>query len=180
MANFVRRDAVVWFSGSASQVTLVVENLPASAGDIRDTGLIPGSGRSPGGGHDHQLQHSCLENCMDRGAWSAPMNGVEESWMWLTTHTHSKNLWRTVVLSKMLERRNRNFFGHCGSKDRLINMSQLENKWMLKWDSTTCSEKEMMIVCFGVLIWNMGLTYEWDLISRSWKKNEQHHGRMFQ
>ena len=134
MANFVRRDAVVWFSGSASQVTLVVENPPASAGDIRDTGLIPGSGRSPGGGHDHQLQHSCLENCMDRGAWSAPMNGVEESWMWLTTHTHSKNLWRTVVLSKMLERRNRNFFGHSGSKNRLINMSQLENKWMLKWD----------------------------------------------
>ena len=49
-----------------SQVALVVENPPANAGDIRDAGLIPGSGRSPGGGHDHPLQHSCLENPMDR------------------------------------------------------------------------------------------------------------------
>ena len=38
------------------------------AGDIRDTGLIPGSGRTPGGGHGNQLQYSCLENPMDRGA----------------------------------------------------------------------------------------------------------------
>ena len=52
----------------ASQVALVVENLPANAGDIRDAGLIPGLGRSPGGGHRNPLQCSCLENPTDRGA----------------------------------------------------------------------------------------------------------------
>ena len=54
----------------ASQVALVVKNLPANAGDIRDAGSIPGSGRSPGGGHGNPLQHSCLENTMDRGDWA--------------------------------------------------------------------------------------------------------------
>ena len=46
----------------ASQVALVVKSLPASAGDVRDVGLIPGSGRAPGGGHGNPLQYSCLEN----------------------------------------------------------------------------------------------------------------------
>ena len=46
----------------------MVKNLPASAGGSRDLGLIPGSGRSPGGGHSDPLQYSCLENPMDRGA----------------------------------------------------------------------------------------------------------------
>ena len=53
----------------ASQVDLVVNNLPANAGDIRDAGLVPESGRSPGEGHGNPLQYSCLENPMDRGAW---------------------------------------------------------------------------------------------------------------
>ena len=55
----------------ASQVVLVVKNLPPNARDIRDAVLIPGSGRSPGGGHGNPLQHSCLENPMDRGAQRA-------------------------------------------------------------------------------------------------------------
>ena len=50
-------------------MVLVVKNLPANAGDIRDTGSVSGSGRSPGGGNGHLLQYSCLENPMDRGAW---------------------------------------------------------------------------------------------------------------
>ena len=54
-------------SNWASQVGLVVKNLPAQAGDIRYAGLIPGSGRSPGGGQGNPLQYSCLENPMDRG-----------------------------------------------------------------------------------------------------------------
>ena len=49
----------------------MVKNLPVDAGDIRDVGLIPGSGRSPGGGHGNPLQYSCLENPLDRGAWQA-------------------------------------------------------------------------------------------------------------
>ena len=57
--------------GWASQVTLVVKNLPANAGDIRDAGSIPGSGRSLGGGYGNPLQYSCLENTMDRGEWWA-------------------------------------------------------------------------------------------------------------
>ena len=56
-------------SYGASQVALVVKNPPASAGDIRDAGSIPGLGRSPGGGLGNPPEHSCLENPMDRGAW---------------------------------------------------------------------------------------------------------------
>ena len=53
----------------ASQMVLVAKNLPASAGDARDTGSIPGSGRSSAVGHGNSLQYSCLESSMDRGAW---------------------------------------------------------------------------------------------------------------
>ena len=63
----------------ASQVVLVIKNPPANAGDIRDSGSIPGSGISPGGGHGNTLgilQYSCLENPMDRGAWQAMVHGV--------------------------------------------------------------------------------------------------------
>ena len=51
----------------ASQVALVVKNLPPNAGDVRDTCSIPGLGRSPGGENGNSLQYSCLENPMDRG-----------------------------------------------------------------------------------------------------------------
>ena len=50
-----------------------------SSGDIRDMGLIPGLGRSPGGGHGTPLQSSCLENPMDGGAWQTAVHGVTES-----------------------------------------------------------------------------------------------------
>ena len=63
----------------ASQVVVVVKNSPANAGDIRDVGLIPGLGRSPGGGHGNPLQYSCLENPMDRGAWLGTVHGVAKS-----------------------------------------------------------------------------------------------------
>ena len=62
----------------ASQAALVAKNPPASAGDIRDVGSIPGSGRSPGG-HGNPLQYSCLENPMDRGAWWATVHKVAQS-----------------------------------------------------------------------------------------------------
>ena len=52
-------------------MALVVKNTAASAGDLRDTGLIPGSRRSPRGGHGNPLQYSFLENSMGRGAWQA-------------------------------------------------------------------------------------------------------------
>ena len=48
--------------------------------DAGDPDLIPGLGRSPGGGHDHPLQYSCLENPGDRGAWRATAHGAAKSW----------------------------------------------------------------------------------------------------
>ena len=68
------------------------KNQRASAGDIRDSGLIPGSGRPPGGGHGNPLQCSCLENPMDRGAWRATVHGVAKSQTrlkWLSRHASS-------------------------------------------------------------------------------------------
>ena len=63
----------------AAQVALVVKNLPANSGDIRDAGSIPGSGRSLGGGYGNPLQYSCLENPKDRGACWASVHRVTES-----------------------------------------------------------------------------------------------------
>ena len=60
----------------ASQVVLVVKNPPANAGDIRDSGSIPGLGRSPGVGNGNPLHYSYLENSMDRGAWWAAVHEV--------------------------------------------------------------------------------------------------------
>ena len=62
----------------ASQVALVIKNPPASAGDIRDVGSIPGLGRSPGGGPGNPLQYSCLENPVDGGVWQATVHRVSE------------------------------------------------------------------------------------------------------
>ena len=61
-------------------MTLVVKNPPASAGDVRDTGLIPGSEKSPRGGHGKPLHFSCLENPMERGAWKATAHGIKKGW----------------------------------------------------------------------------------------------------
>ena len=60
-------------------MALVVKKTPANVGDLRDTGLIPGSEISAGGGHGHPLQDPCLEKPMDRGAW------------WATVHVVTKN-----------------------------------------------------------------------------------------
>ena len=60
-------------------MALAIKNLAANYGDIRDTSLIPWSGRSPGRGHDNPLQYSCLENPMDRGAWWATVHRVTKS-----------------------------------------------------------------------------------------------------
>ena len=65
----------------------MVRNLSASAGEARDMGLVPGSGRSPGAGNGKPLQYSCLENSMDRGAWQATVHGVTklDTTEWLST-----------------------------------------------------------------------------------------------
>ena len=61
------------------KVALLVKNLSATAGDVRDAGSVPGSGRSSGGGNGSPLQHSCLGNPMDRGAWWATVQRVAQS-----------------------------------------------------------------------------------------------------
>ena len=71
-------------------VALVVKNLPANTGDVREVGLISGLGRSPGEKHGNPVQYSCLENPMDAGAWWATVHGVTNSWSRLkrlSTHT---------------------------------------------------------------------------------------------
>ena len=70
-------------------MVLVVKNLPANAGDIRDMGSIPGLGRSPGGGHDNPLQYSSRENPMDRGAQWGPWGCIELDTTEVTEHKHT-------------------------------------------------------------------------------------------
>ena len=60
-----------------SWVSLVAQRITCNVGDM---GLIPGLGRSPGGGYGSPLKYSCLENPMDRGAWPAAVHGVTKSW----------------------------------------------------------------------------------------------------
>ena len=62
-----------------SQVVLVVKKPPADAGEMRDLGFIPQSGRSPGEGNGNSLQYSSLENPTDRGAWRVTAHGVRKS-----------------------------------------------------------------------------------------------------
>ena len=68
-----------WTNYLGSQVVLVVKNPPANAGDLRDAGSIPGSGRCPGGGNGNPLQYSCLRKLVDTEAWRAIVHGVAES-----------------------------------------------------------------------------------------------------
>ena len=65
----------------------LVKNLPAYAGDTKDMGFIPGSGRCPGVGNGNPLQYSCLENVMGRGAWWATVHGAAKSGTQLSEHT---------------------------------------------------------------------------------------------
>ena len=72
-------------------LSTVAKNPPANVGDARDMGLIPRSGRSPGGGYGNSPQCSCLENLMDRGSWWATVRGIEKSDMTeQLTHTNTR------------------------------------------------------------------------------------------
>ena len=86
---FYRLVTLYW----ASQVELMVENLPANSGDKRRDQFDPRSGKSPGGGHGNPLQYSFLENPMDRRARRATVHGVAKSWTQLKRlSTHSQAL----------------------------------------------------------------------------------------
>ena len=76
----------------------VVKNPPAHAGDTRDTGSIPGSGRSLAGGNGNPLQYSCPENPMDKEAWRVTVHRAAKSQPQLSTHTHwhGQSPWKTA------------------------------------------------------------------------------------
>ena len=81
----------------------MVKNLPANAGDIRDGGLIPGLGRSPGEGDSNPFQYSCLENPMDKGAWLATVHGVAKSQTQLMQlSTHRNDLGKKRIVKEFL------------------------------------------------------------------------------
>ena len=102
----------------------MVKNLPANTGDIRDTGLISGSGRSPEGGNGNPLQYFCLENLVDRGALQAAVHKVAQSqaWLkWLSRHTSVKSSlqskWQTtpiVSLCSFKVKRQKTFLPYVG------------------------------------------------------------------
>ena len=94
-------------SSVPSQGALAVRNLPANkAGSIRDAGLIPGLGRSPGGGNGRPLQYPCLENPMDRGDWRATVHRISKSQTQLkrlSMHAclpeYASSFWNTFLLA---------------------------------------------------------------------------------
>ena len=84
----------------------MVKNLSANAGDTGDLGSIPGSGKSPGVGHGHLLQYSCLENPVDRGAWWATVHGVTKELdtnKQLYTHTHTHTQTQLIGSKRFLD-----------------------------------------------------------------------------
>ena len=74
------------------------KELPANAGDVREAGLIPESGRSLEGGHGKPLQYSCLENPMDRGCWQAAVHAVAKSLTTEQLNTHTQREERASVI----------------------------------------------------------------------------------
>ena len=64
----------------ASPMAQWLKNPPANMGDVGDANLIPGLGRSPGGGHGNPFPYSCMETPMDRGTWLATVHGFAKSW----------------------------------------------------------------------------------------------------
>ena len=106
----------------------------ANAGDIRDMGLIPGSGRSPGGGHGNPLQFSCLENPMDRGAWWTTLHRVTQIQTWLKQLSKHSTRCRRKKLGQIHE-----FIlgqGVLGSRD-LSPTSPLPSPWRYKLEVKT-------------------------------------------
>ena len=94
--NTLRENYLLYFLFDHPPGGRVVKNSPANVGDTRDTGSIPGSGRSPGEGNGNPLQCSCLENPRDRGAWCAAVYGVAQSQTRLKRLSSSSNRSRTL------------------------------------------------------------------------------------
>ena len=124
-----------WVTIWASQLALVVKNLPASAGDIRDVDSTPESGRSPGGEHGNPLWYSCLENPINRGAWRATVHRVTKSWTGLQRlNTHAQvtiqrdqRFWWKCLVSLTIPLERRGTQGRGGSTS--VHQGPEKNKW---------------------------------------------------
>ena len=121
-------------SGVGRGMALVVKNPPASAGDVRDTGSVPESGKAPGEGHGDPLQYSCLVNPMDRGAWWATVHRVAKSWTWLKWLSTANS-----TLSYPLVRTNSSVIHSCAlwmTKTCLLKLFTTD------WDLNPCAETQ--------------------------------------
>ena len=127
-AEFGLLEIVCWplfWRFGASQVALVVKNLPANARDIRDMGSIPWLGKSPGGRHSNPLQYFCPENPMDRGARWATVHRVAKCWTWL------KQLSTHILDTYMKEKKIQKHSSLLQSKMPLTYWSSLSQKLMV-------------------------------------------------
>ena len=80
----------------------MIRDLPANAGAVGDTGLIPVLGKSPGGGHGNPLHYFCLENPMDRGAWQPTAHVVTKNQTQLKAHMHAQIMSNTLQYVRFL------------------------------------------------------------------------------
>ena len=147
----------------AFQMVLVVDKLSATAGNALSPCSIPGSGRSPGGGHCGPLQYSCLENPMDRRAWWAAFHKVAQTWRWLKWLSTASNLCHVlemhspICLSSALSKLE---FQATGEKKRERHFkSQAENYEISVWIYVLCLSVHL---CFGVTL--LKLVCKWALI----------------
>ena len=115
------------------------KNLPTSAGSARDARSIPGSGRSPGGGNGNPIQHSCLENPMDRGAWQATVHGIPKR-DWACTHSRQRwintpnfKLLRTSEKMADIQIKNHSTCGKCDNRHILYLRKTLETILTFTW-----------------------------------------------
>ena len=102
----------------------MINNLPASAGDTRDVGSIPGQGRSPGVGNGSPLQYSFLENSTDIGAWQATVHRVTKSWTRLSKSTHALNKMKVFLIRNF---RREDSWDRSSSPSKVENLKQATN-----------------------------------------------------
>ena len=150
-----------------SQMVVVAKSPPANAGDIRDTALIPGSGRSPGGGCVTLLLYSCLENPMDRGAWQGTVHGVAKSRTHLKRLSmHARTLSIYVIIKDPASMRNL-------SQTRAKNLSLLPSlppfpvlNISLEWvQGAELDEPSQNMVVYSIDIGELFSQKDWNLLS---------------
>ena len=147
----------------------MVRNPLANAGDVIGAGLIPGLGRFPGGGNGNPLQHSSLENPMDRGGWRATVHKVAESWTWLKwlsmQHTNES---RMLVMSSTFQAL---FYHFLGSRNICYCLEDLVSSDRWKINSPWCSGSAFgkTVTVWAGIDWNVHRwegVINWLIVSR--------------